>query len=126
MVAKGAGVIAARIREEAEEHRVPDGRRRPAGPDAVRRCEVGQEIPVDLYDAVAQVLAFVMALRPRARVAGVHTAGPALPAEATRAGRAGRRPVAQSSGRGAAPADGTDARTAPHRPRTVDPSTEVP
>jgi flagellar biosynthetic protein FlhB len=39
-------------------------------------CEVGQEIPVDLYDAVAKVLAFIMALRTRGSVTGVHTVRP--------------------------------------------------
>jgi len=37
---------------------------------------VGQEIPVDLYDAVAKVLAFIMALRTRGSVTGVHTVRP--------------------------------------------------
>jgi len=36
-------------------------------------CEVGQEIPVDLYDAVARVLAFIMALRARGLASGIHT-----------------------------------------------------
>jgi len=29
-------------------------------------CDLGQVIPVDLYEAVAQLLAFVFGLRPRA------------------------------------------------------------
>ena len=35
-------------------------------------CEVGQEIPEDLYAAVARVLAFVMALKRRGAALGVH------------------------------------------------------
>ena len=36
-------------------------------------CELGQEIPVDLYNAVARVLAFVMALKARGTASGVHS-----------------------------------------------------
>ena len=35
-------------------------------------CELGEEIPVDLYTAVARVLAFVMALKARGAAAGMH------------------------------------------------------
>ncbi len=35
-------------------------------------CDVGQEIPEDLYTAVARVLAFVMALKRRGAALGVH------------------------------------------------------
>ena len=38
-----------------------------------KSCEVGQEIPPDLYRAVATVLAFVMTLKRRGSAAGVHT-----------------------------------------------------
>ena len=39
-----------------------------------RNCEVGQEIPKDLYTAVARILAFVMALKRRGAAAGMHRA----------------------------------------------------
>ena len=35
-------------------------------------CEVGQEMPPDLYNAVARLLAFVMALRAKGSAAGTH------------------------------------------------------
>jgi flagellar biosynthetic protein FlhB len=35
-------------------------------------CELGQEIPAQLYTAVARVLAFVLALKARGSAAGVH------------------------------------------------------
>ena len=35
-------------------------------------CELEQEVPAHLYVAVAQVLAFVMALRTRGAARGVH------------------------------------------------------
>jgi flagellar biosynthetic protein FlhB len=43
-------------------------------------CEVGQEIPIDLYDAVARILAFIMALRRKGSVSGIHTVLPTMPA----------------------------------------------
>jgi flagellar biosynthetic protein FlhB len=73
VVAKGAGVIAAKIREKAEEERVPVVRDVPLARALHASCELGQEIPVELYNAVAQVLAFVMALKKRGAAQGVHT-----------------------------------------------------
>jgi flagellar biosynthetic protein FlhB len=35
-------------------------------------CDVGEEVPVELYTAVARVLAFVMSLRARGAAQGVH------------------------------------------------------
>lgn len=76
VVAKGAGVIAARIREEAEKHDLPMVTDIPLARTLYAACEVGQEIPVDLYDAVARILAFVMALRRKRSVGGIHTVLP--------------------------------------------------
>ncbi|MBD8044711.1 EscU/YscU/HrcU family type III secretion system export apparatus switch protein [Arthrobacter sp. Sa2BUA2] len=76
VVAKGAGVIAARIREEAEAKGVPMVRDIPLARALHGACELGQEIPIELYNAVARVLAFVMALKNRGAAAGVHTMAP--------------------------------------------------
>lgn len=76
VVAKGAGVIAAKIREEAEKHHRPMVSDIPLARALYSLCDVGQEIPVDLYDAVARVLAFIMALRGRGSTSGVHTVRP--------------------------------------------------
>lgn len=73
VVAKGAGVIAAKIREEAEKHHLPMVADIQLARTLYAACEVGQEIPVDLYDAVARILAFIMALRLKRSVAGIHT-----------------------------------------------------
>jgi flagellar biosynthetic protein FlhB len=35
-------------------------------------CELGQLIPADLYEAVAQLLAFVFGLRAKGRAHGYH------------------------------------------------------
>jgi flagellar biosynthetic protein FlhB len=84
VVAKGAGMIAARIREQAETDRVPVVQDIPLARALHAACEIGQEIPVELYNAVAQVLAFVMALRSRGAATGTHTMYPSpVPATAT-------------------------------------------
>lgn len=65
VVAKGAGHVATRIREKAAEARVPMIEDIPLARALHGACELGQEIPAELYTAVAQVLAFVMALKRR-------------------------------------------------------------
>ncbi|HTZ44231.1 MAG TPA: EscU/YscU/HrcU family type III secretion system export apparatus switch protein [Jatrophihabitans sp.] len=72
VVAKGADHVAARIREVAEQNRVPMVQDIPLARTLYGSCEIGQEIPADLYQAVATVLAFVMRLRRKGSVAGVH------------------------------------------------------
>ena len=72
VVAKGAGVIAAKIRELATEHGVPMVADVPLARALHAACELEQEVPAHLYVAVAQVLAFVMALRTRGAGRGVH------------------------------------------------------
>jgi flagellar biosynthetic protein FlhB len=73
VVAKGADHVAARIRALAEQHRVPMVTDVPLARTLYKACEVGQEIPPDLYRAVATVLAFIMTLKKRGSAAGVHT-----------------------------------------------------
>ncbi len=59
VVAKGADLIAARIREIAREHGVPIVPDPPLARSLHQTVEVGQQIPEDLFGAVAQVLAYV-------------------------------------------------------------------
>lgn len=73
VVAKGGDHVAARIRALAEEHRVPMVSDIPLARTLFKTCEIGQEIPPDLYKAVATVLAFIMTLRRRGSTAGTHT-----------------------------------------------------
>jgi flagellar biosynthetic protein FlhB len=74
VVAKGAGVVAARIREVATERRIPMVSDVPLARALHQACELGQEIPAELYGAVARVLAFVMTLKARGSAAGLHRA----------------------------------------------------
>ena len=72
VVAKGAGQVAARIREEADKHRVPMVADIALARALHAACELDQEIPGELFGAVAQVLAFVLSLRSRGSAAGTH------------------------------------------------------
>jgi flagellar biosynthesis protein FlhB len=77
VVAKGAGAVAAKIREVATTHRIPLVQDVPLARALHRSCEIGTEIPPELYGAVARVLAFVLGLKARGSAAGMHRA-PAL------------------------------------------------
>ena len=66
VVAKGKGAIGARIVDLARAHDIPiEENEVLAG--ALSRVELGEEIPPDLYKAVAEVLVFVLRLSGRAR-----------------------------------------------------------
>ncbi|MDE1967380.1 MAG: flagellar biosynthesis protein FlhB [Alphaproteobacteria bacterium] len=69
MVAKGVGLVALRIREVAAAHEVPVVEAPPLARSLHRYVEIEDEVPVALYRAVAEVLAFVYRLRA-ARAAG--------------------------------------------------------
>jgi flagellar biosynthesis protein FlhB len=63
VVAKGVDLIALRIREIAAEHRVPVLEAPPLARALHKHAELDQEVPVALYKAVAQVLAYVFQLK---------------------------------------------------------------
>ncbi len=65
VVAKGVGVIAGKIREQAEIHHIPIVHEPPLARALNASCRLDQEIPSELYEAVAQVLAFVFTLGAR-------------------------------------------------------------
>ncbi len=72
VVARGAGAIAAAIREAAGEHDVPLVHDIPLARALYTSTEVGQEIPSELFAAVAHVLAFVISRRTRGARGGSH------------------------------------------------------
>ena len=74
VVARGAGVVAARIRTLATEEQVPLVRDVPLARALYTSTKVGQEIPSELFAAVAQVLAFVISRRTRGQRGGEHEA----------------------------------------------------
>jgi flagellar biosynthetic protein FlhB len=67
VVAKGADLIAQRIRELANENKVPLVEAPPLARALHATCELGDEIPARLYAVVAQVLTYVYQLRTARR-----------------------------------------------------------
>lgn len=65
VLAKGQRLIAERIREIAEKHGIPVIRNVTLARSLFRSVEVGQEVPLELYQAVAEVLAAVYRMKGR-------------------------------------------------------------
>ncbi len=63
VVAKGAELLAQRIRETAAEHGIPVVERKELARALYKSVEVGQQIPPELYQAVAEILAFVFRMK---------------------------------------------------------------
>lgn len=63
VVAKGTEAVAAKIREVAQEHKVPILEAPPLARALHYHTDIGEEIPEALYAAVAEVLAYVFQLR---------------------------------------------------------------
>jgi flagellar biosynthesis protein FlhB len=90
VVAKGADEVAAKLRERAAEARVPMVQDIPLARALHASCELGQEVPAQLFTAVARVLAFVMQLSARGVRGGFHRPGFDAP-DTEGLPRAGRR-----------------------------------
>ena len=69
VVAKGAGVVAARIRKLALEHGIPIIEKKPLAQALYKDVDFNHPIPDQLYAAVAEVLAYVYQLKGK-RVPG--------------------------------------------------------
>jgi len=67
VLAKGVDELAQRIREEALAHDIPILEDPPLARALEASCEIGEQIPRELYVAVARVLAFVYQLSPLAK-----------------------------------------------------------
>lgn len=63
VVAKGKGYVAQRIKEIAKEHDVITMENKSLAQTLYRNVEIGEEVPEDLFKAVAEVLAYVYRLK---------------------------------------------------------------
>ena len=82
VVAKGAGFLAARIRQIAIQNGVPIMERKPLAQALYKTVEVGSEVPPEFYQTIAEILAYVYELSgqrhaPTARSAELSQSGPA-------------------------------------------------
>jgi flagellar biosynthetic protein FlhB len=62
VLAKGKGALAAQIRRVAAENGIPIVEKKPLAQALYRTVKVGQAIPTDLYEGVAEILAYVYRL----------------------------------------------------------------
>ena len=76
VVAKGGDHVAARIREIAQQARVPLVEDIVLARTLYQVVDVGREIPGELFESVARVLAFIMTLKARGSAAGTHKVRP--------------------------------------------------
>jgi flagellar biosynthesis protein len=66
VVASGGGAVGENIIEAARRHGVPI-ERNPGLAAALAHVEIGEEIPLDLYKAVSEVLIFILRMSGRLR-----------------------------------------------------------
>ncbi len=67
VVAKGAGQIAEKIKELAREYKIPIVENKPLARTIFKTIKIGQIIPRELYNAVAEVLAYVYRIKKKVR-----------------------------------------------------------
>jgi len=65
VLAKGADYLAFQIREKAKEYNIEIVENKPLARMLYNNVEIGMEIPQELYQAVAEVLAFVYSLKKK-------------------------------------------------------------
>ncbi len=65
VLAKGQGHIAAKIREIARENRIPLRENKPLARSLFKHVEIGDEIPEELFEAIAVILAEIFRLKQR-------------------------------------------------------------
>jgi len=63
LIAKGQDLIARRIKEIAQEHNVTIVENKPLAQTLFKSTEIGEVIPAELYQAVAEILAYVYRLK---------------------------------------------------------------
>ena len=65
VIAKGKDLIAEKIKDTAKKNNVPIVENKPLAQALYKSVEIGQQIPSELYKAVAEVLAYVYSLKDK-------------------------------------------------------------
>ncbi len=63
VVAKGQDYVAQKIKEKAKEHGVEIVENKPVAQGLYAMCEIGAQVPYEMYQAVAEILAYVYRLK---------------------------------------------------------------
>ncbi len=64
-MAKGAGVIARKIKEVARAYNIPIIEDKPLAQALYKAVEINEQIPENLFQAVAEILAYVYGLKKK-------------------------------------------------------------
>ena len=67
VVAKGVDYLAQKIKEIAKKEDIPIIENKPLARVLYREVEIGEEIPIELYQAVAEILAIVYQMEKRSK-----------------------------------------------------------
>ena len=67
VTAKGQDYVAMKIKEIAKEHGVEIVENKPVAQALYAACDLGAEVPLELYQAVAEILAYVYKLKRKGR-----------------------------------------------------------
>ena len=65
VIAKGARLIAEKIRDSAKERNIPIVENKPLAQALYKSCDVGSEIPEEFFQAVAEILSYVYKLKKK-------------------------------------------------------------
>jgi flagellar biosynthetic protein FlhB len=76
VIAKGSALTALRIREIAAEHHIPILEAPPLARALYKHTDLGREIPIALYEAVALVMAYVFQLKRYNKQGGAYPDAP--------------------------------------------------
>jgi flagellar biosynthesis protein FlhB len=68
VLAKGERVIAQKIKEIALKHQIPIVENPPIARALLKSCPVGAQIPGNLYEAIAEILAFVYRMNKKRNI----------------------------------------------------------
>jgi flagellar biosynthetic protein FlhB len=102
VVAKGADLLALKIRDIARDAKVPVLEAPPLARALYAHCDIDQEVPARLFAAVAQVLAWVYGLRDAVAAGRPHPVPPPVPAVPGDMDPLASRPAADAAADGAA------------------------
>ena len=67
VIAKGADLVAEKIKEIAKQHNIPIVENKPLARTIYKTLKLGQVIPRELFVAVAEVLSYVYRLRRKVK-----------------------------------------------------------
>ena len=65
LVAKGLDLMAQKIKEIADAHRIPIVENPPLARTIYKQVKINEEIPVEHYEAVAKIISYVMSLQAK-------------------------------------------------------------